>query len=154
MTTKIIYIFIFLLFTVKLSSQNISKERYWNIKVGYSKNDDWGMFSGNIGDFRVETNCQILKFLDVGVYSGYTVTQVKTKINKLYIGTNSSVISYGINSNINFLPLFFTKKYRYNPYLTRATASKLYPMSLPLCYETRYITIFSRSHRSKSCSAL
>lgn len=120
---RIFFSIILIVYSFQTQAQKTAQVHKWGIKAGYSFNKDWGMFTGNIGDIRVESNYDLMKCLKVGGYTGYSVTQ--TMITDDYMnhrmGTNSPVINYGINASFSLIPAFFNTEYRYSPYVTVKT---------------------------------
>jgi hypothetical protein len=131
--SKLIYqtTFLFILLAlsaIKLSAQKTTAKDKLNFKLGYSKysvtdfifystshaND--GAYLNKVGNIRFSSNYRINKFIDGGVYIGYSL--YKTEI----IGYDSldhpmsyslekcNSVMYGLNSNIHILPFLIKKE--------------------------------------------
>jgi hypothetical protein len=90
----------------------------WNLKIGYSRINNYSLQLGNIGEFSVEGNYRVNKWLETGLYTGFTTCQVwEDYFNTDGIligrgGTNAFVLSYGVNAYFNLSSLFFGENFR------------------------------------------
>jgi len=97
-----------------INAQEHSPKNIWNIKLGYAKYLN-GVFDANNNkettpNFRGEVSYAINKYIEIGMYIGYSKGDYVTTY--LYP-------SYGVNANFNVLPVFFTNPpTRLNVYLT------------------------------------
>ena len=114
------FYFIFLLSLIFLSVEAQEKNvvaNGWTMKFGYSRINSWPFRKGNIGDIRLEGNYGFLKYLEAGVYCGATLTKTSHDDGTGENYNNYPVLSYGINANIQILPLVFKdKKTRFDLY--------------------------------------
>ncbi len=115
---KTLLVFSVLFLTViNLSAQETNKIDKLNFKLGYSRYTDTEFFFDNflkhdwddktpVGNIRLSTNYVINKYIDAGLYFGYSL--YKTYIPYVYSidYVDVSSIMYGVSSNIHFLPFF------------------------------------------------
>lgn len=120
MTNSIQYkYFIFLLLSVIILHGISAQEKpdmdhcKWNLKIGYSRINNWSMSSGNIGEFTFETNYRLKKYLDVGVYAGWALTKTEMREENFGSFENDDVLSYGINTYLRLIPLITGKESRF-----------------------------------------
>jgi len=113
---KSIVFFIFL-FPVFFSVNAQEKTNYpWNLKIGYSRINNYSF--GNIGELSIEGNYKANKWIETGLYAGYTTSLAE----HLYYSDDghitgfgyetSPVLSYGINSCFYLSSLFFEDNFR------------------------------------------
>lgn len=118
-------IFTFFLYGKKVFCQNEVTPDKWNCKIGYSQYGFLGTLAA-IQDnktftpvFKAQFNYIFLKYLDAGLYSGYTV--IKSETEPVIISetppiayecsiVNSNVLFYGLNANFHIIPLLFSNK--------------------------------------------
>ena len=116
-TSLFISFIIFFLFSSSINAQE-KTDNSWNIKLGYSRINNRSLFSGNFGEFSMESNYRLNKLLETGLYAGYTTCGSGKKDfsdDGTHIGmegNSAPVLSYGINSYINFSSLFFPDNFR------------------------------------------
>ena len=102
---------IFFLLTLSINAQE-KIGNSWNIKLGYSRINNYSLAFGNIGEFSVESNYRISKLFETGLYAGYSKCHPS---KREYLGggisgeavQNSHVLSYGVNSYFHLSSLFF-----------------------------------------------
>lgn len=107
---------IFLIFssTERLQAQSYSIKERWNIEAGYCLYPNLGYLIATDKEyshvFQIEVNYGITKFVEIGVYSGYTQIKTVTLGGNIDDGLFSSshygipVLFYGANTNFNLLP--------------------------------------------------
>lgn len=83
-----------------------------SLKFGYSRISNWTLEDGNFGEFTVEVNCGLKKYLDIGVYAGWSLTETEMKEDNETSFNNTSVVSYGVNSYFYLMPLITGKRFR------------------------------------------
>jgi hypothetical protein len=111
-------IFLGILFSVFYASNAQEKnERKWNLAIGYSWINNCTLSDFNIGELSIEGNYKINKWIETGVYAGYSIcmSERETRISDTeYSGSYriSQVVSYGGNFYLHLLPLVFEKDTR------------------------------------------
>jgi len=112
------FIALFILFPAFFSANAQEKTSdNWNVKIGYSRINNYSFTSGNIGEFTVEGNYKLNKWLETGLYTGYStgISEGEEIINngrKIGGIETSPVLSYGINSNFYLSSLLFSENFR------------------------------------------
>jgi hypothetical protein len=93
------------------ASSGQEKPVRYSIRLGYSRLNNiagWKFQQGNIGELKIEGNGNINKFLDAGVYAGFSNTHMRRAADgDTFIGyKNYGVYLYGVNAGFHILPLF------------------------------------------------
>ncbi|MDR0286201.1 MAG: hypothetical protein LBI03_00595 [Clostridiales bacterium] len=101
------------LYCIELYGQESYLKNRWNIKLSYAPYPT-GVTTGKENvvknksvlttDIRLEANYGFLKFLEAGVYVGYSPFKDKYSIFGRH--PYGHVLSYGLNANLHFLPFF------------------------------------------------
>ena len=116
----LILIFTFYCLIITANSQNSYIKGRYNIKVAYSKYQP--MFSSNTkpGNWRVEINYGIVKYLETGIYFGYSRFYTLA-LHQVSSGSNIGRVNspfYGINANLHILPFIVKQNdFRFDLYL-------------------------------------
>jgi hypothetical protein len=72
-----------------------------------------------VGNFRIEANYGIRKFIEAGVYLGYSKINSIGKRDSILTLTERPAIFYGINCNLHLFPLFVKENdFRFDLYLS------------------------------------
>ncbi len=106
------------------NAQQYSIKDRWNIKIGYSGYPNIGHKTAGTDIspvFLSEVNYGILKFLEIGCYTGYTsIKTISGIINNNYTATSkANTIFYGVNANVHLFPfLIKSEKFRIDIYLS------------------------------------
>jgi hypothetical protein len=121
---------------INLSAQETNTNNRLNFKLGYSKysNTDFIFYSTNhendgkglneVGNIRLSSNLRINKFIDAGIYFGYSLYETYIPQNFDSLGRPGTLshkeansIMYGLNTNIHILPFFIKKdNFRFDLY--------------------------------------
>ncbi len=94
------------------------KGRY-NIKFGYSSYPKEGTYDHRVPNYRIQVDYGLLKYLEVGVYSGYSRFTCYNLMGGSDYNHPANTLFYGVN--LNFSPLAFIVKandFRFDLYLT------------------------------------
>jgi len=113
-------LFLFLLLSICsltiLPAQDSSIKNRWNIKAGYSPNFSGlavrnGIIRTMYGNYRIEANYGVTKFLETGIYLGYSrFTSFRNPISSPeFEYKNLNTPYFGLSWNFHLLP-FFVKK--------------------------------------------
>lgn len=94
----------------------------WSIKVGFTGYP--GLYVSNsgmketYGNYRLEANCGILNFLEIGGYLGYSRLSSYLPVTGPFISENQNTPFFGVNINLQLLP-FIVKSpdFRFDLYL-------------------------------------
>jgi hypothetical protein len=120
---KALYIFILsnLIVICSYGQDSYIKHR-WNFKASYSRyNTNIRTYRERIqvGNFRIEANYGIRKFIETGVYLGYSKINSIGHRDSILTLTERPAIFYGINCNLHLFPLFVKENdFRFDLYLT------------------------------------
>jgi len=113
-TSFIVIIFLFPAFFSANTQEKHSDN--WNVKIGYSRINNYSFTNGNIGEVSVDGNYKLNKWLETGLYAGYS--KCGSELEEYWgtvFGTNfqsAHVLSYGVNSYLHLSPLFFSDDFR------------------------------------------
>ncbi|MCF8357638.1 MAG: hypothetical protein K9H26_02695 [Prolixibacteraceae bacterium] len=118
-----LFVIVLISFTTSISAQNYSIKDRWNMNLGYSGYSQLG--AGDIKEiiptFQAGVNYGILKFIEIGLYTGYgSINTISEKIPDGYFSyTRANTVFYGINSNFHLLPFIIkSEKFRFDVYLS------------------------------------
>lgn len=110
---KIIILFVLIFLTFGLDAQESYIKNRWNLKVGYASYPTVYVSNHGIrftdGNYRIESNYGLFKFLEVGGYIGYgRYAALLPIVGQGLIYKNMNVPYFGLN--LNFHPLGFLIK--------------------------------------------
>jgi hypothetical protein len=115
---KYYFLSLFFLFSILYSSYAQEEvNRKWNLAIGYSMINNFTMFNGNLGELTIEGNRKLNKWIETGVYAGYSTCRSEKKIieNGEVTGgshTTSQVVSWGIHAYWRLSSLFLEENSR------------------------------------------
>jgi hypothetical protein len=106
------------LVSIATSQNNLIKGRY-NFKLGYASYPEEEPNGHRIPNYRLQADYGLLKYLEVGIYSGYSRFTCYNLIGGSDYNHHANTLFYGVN--LNFNPLTFIIKandFRFDLYLT------------------------------------